>query len=232
MVAASMKSSPAVRTVALAVAVAVAACSLYVVFGEPFVFAVRRVGKTIREHYFVPRYLSRLEELVKRLQRLCDQNHSDNVACVLCKFPQLWGGSFKDPPGLGHISRFVDALRQMLSSSRRNRKSLVFSLQWFESIVAMYNELCVRDPARQIVIRSEQGLEQDRRLQYERLKREYHKVRLGYLAFLEDYARFSRDLNSAFGETMARDWFERPEELSGIDSMSTPKSDNKGSSSE
>jgi hypothetical protein len=223
-VASFVKSSPAVRTVALIVAGAVAACSVYVVFGQPFIVGVTKVCKAIREHHLAPRYLRNLEELVKRLRQLSDRCHTENVACVLCKFPPLWGGSSQDPPGLGHLVALLNGLCAMLTGSPRNRTSLRLSAQWFDLIVAMYNEMCVCEPARRIAMRCEQGLEQDKRLQYERLKREYHKVRLGYLAFLEDYTRLSRDLNSTFGKHMARAWFEKPDELPAIDSINRPES--------
>jgi hypothetical protein len=59
----------------------------------------------------------------------------------------------------------------------------------------------------------EQGLKEDKTLQYERLKREYQKAKLGYVTLLEDYAKFARELDSAFGESIASDYFERPDEL-------------------
>jgi len=96
-------TGPAIRTVALLVVVLVAAWTSHGVLGRPFVLAVRNTCRAKRERSLAPEYLMKLGHLVKKLQRLSDRNHSDNVASVLCKFPPLWGGPFREPVGLSHI---------------------------------------------------------------------------------------------------------------------------------
>jgi alpha-ketoglutarate-dependent taurine dioxygenase len=102
----------------------------------------------------------------------------------------------------------------MLSASRVSKKDLKSSVMLFQLILHMYNRQCVCEPARQVIMRVGQGLSEDKRQQYEYLKREYQTVRLRYFAFLEDYAGFARDLNRAFGESVAWDCSDRPDELS------------------
>jgi hypothetical protein len=212
-VALSVKSSPAIQIIALVVAVTVAVVGIYTAFGQSLVSAARGTAKAIRHRYVAPTYLDRLAGFVKRLDRLCDRCYTGNPACILCRFPELWGGPFTDPPVLGHAAGFVGVLRLVLSTSRRGKKNLVFSVRWFQLVLDMYNRQCVCEPARQVIIRVEQGLDEGKKLQYERLKREYQKAKLGYVTLLEDYAKFARDLNSAFGESIASDYFERPDEL-------------------
>lgn len=215
-------SRPSVQIIALTVAILVAICSLYAVLGRPFVLAVSKTCKATREHFLAPKYLKRLEDFVERLQQFSDRYRAANVACILCKFPPLWDEPFQDPPGLSHITDLLRTLRTMLSGSRRSRKTLVFSLRWFDLIVYMYNDMCVCKPAKKVAIRVEQGLEQEKRREYERQKLEYHKVRSDYLVFLSDYKRVARELNGVFHERIARDWFDTPDELPGIDSINTP----------
>jgi len=202
-----------VQLIAILSLVVIAVYSLYMVLGRPSVLAVRRAAKAIREYYLVPRYFAGLELFVERLQRLCDRGYSDNIARILCDFPPLWGGPLIDPPALWHLAGFVDALHFMLSGSRRSKKNLGFLLRWFRLILDMYNRQCVCEPVKQVVNRAEQGLDEDKKLPYERLKRKYQEVKFGYVVFLEDYAKLVRDVNAAFGESMASDCYDRPGEL-------------------
>lgn len=212
-VALSVKSSPAIQGVALVVAVTVAAGSTYTAFGQSLVSTGREIAKGLKHRYLAPTYLGRLAGFVERLDRLCDRCYSDNPACILRGFPELWGGAFTEPPVLGHAASFVSALRQVLSASRKSKKDLKSSVMWFQLILDMYNRRCVREPARQVIMHVEQGLKEDKTVQYERLRRKYQKAKLGYITLLEDYAKFARDLNSAFGESIATDYFERPDDL-------------------
>jgi hypothetical protein len=192
----------------------IAAVSIYVVFGQTSVGVVRKAGKAIRHYYLVPSYLGDLEGLVKRLKRLCDHSYSDNIPYVLRDYQGLWGSSCRESPAAGYLIGLVDTLLFALSGSRRTKMNLVLSLRWFQLVLNMYDQLCVCEPVREINNHVEQGLEEGKKLRYERLRREYNKTLRGYAAFLEDWAKLVRDMNVAFGETLAGEYFARPEELS------------------
>jgi hypothetical protein len=191
----------------------VAVCSAYVVFGQPSVGVLRRALKALGQHYLVPKYLSQLEGLAKRLQRSCDPHYSDNVPYVLRDYQTLWGAPCGDSSVTGYLAGLVSTFLFTLSGSHQSKTNLVVSLRWFGVILDMYNRQCVCEPVREIINHLEQGLDEDKKLRYQRLRREYSKVLHGYVTFLEDCARFARDLNSAFGENLAGEYFQRPDEL-------------------
>jgi hypothetical protein len=191
----------------------VAVCSAYVVFGQPSVGVLRRALKALGQHYLVPKYLSQLEGLAKRLQRSCDPHYSDNVPYVLRDYQTLWGAPCGDSSVTGYLAGLVSTFLFTLSGSHQSKTNLVVSLRWFGVILDMYNRQSVCEPVREIINHLEQGLDEDKKLRYQRLRREYSKVLHGYVTFLEDCARFARDLNSAFGENLAGEYFQRPDEL-------------------
>lgn len=205
--------APGERRIALGALVVMSACSVYAVFGQRCALAVRRTAKAIRQHCLVPRYFGRFESFVERLDRLCDRDYSDNIPHVLRDITQSWRGPFTDLSALDYFRGLVGTLHVSMAHLRRNKSDFELLLRWFGQMLALYNRQFVCEPVNQVLMRLRQGLEEEKKAQYEHLRQEYQKVKLGYVMFLEQYADFARDLNTAFGENIARDYFERPGEL-------------------
>ncbi len=80
-------------------------------------------------------------------------------------------------------------------------------IEWFESILRIYNNQLVLEPFRQV-----RNMDQNKLTRYE--KEEYEKNREHYVRFLQDYENFARAINRSAGKTIARPCFDRPGTLS------------------
>jgi len=205
--------TPGVQKILLPSTIVITLCCVYAVFGQTGVVALRTAAKAIRHHHLVPNYFERFGVFVDRLQPLCDRGHCDNIPSVLRNFPPVLSGTFTDLPVQSHLADFARALSLMLTTLPRTKRNLVLSVNWFDLILYMYDRQCICDPVRQIRARLDQGVDDTKRAQCENLTREYQKVKLGYVMFREQYAEFARDLNKAFGEPIAREYYEKPDEL-------------------
>lgn len=212
-VTASAGMSPGVRWIVLPSTVLITVSCVYVVFGRPFVLAAREIAKASRHRRLVPGYFDRFEQSVSRLQQLCNRCYSDTVPSVLRDFPPLLRGSFKDVPELDDLAGFAEALHSMLAELPHTKQNLLLSIKWFDLVLHMYDRQCVCKPVKDIQVRLEQGIDEDKITQCDRLRRKYNDVKLGYVMFREQYAEFARDVNNGFGEAIARVYYERPDDL-------------------
>jgi len=213
LVAAYGDLDPGVRRIVLVLLVIIAGCSVYAVLGHCCIRAVQGVAKAIRHHYLVWRYMGRFESFVERLDAFCDRSYCDNIPHVLRDHTQSWNGPFTDLSALERFRELLGTLQRAIFSLPHNKKHFVLFVSLFDWMLAVYNRQFVCQPTREILNRLPSECEGDERSKRERLRREYQKVKLGYVMFLEEYVSFIRDLNNAFGENLARDYFEKPEEF-------------------
>jgi len=205
--------TPGVQKIALPSTIVITVCCVYAVFGQTGVTAVRTAAKSIKQHHLVPKYFDRFGVFVDRLQPLCDRCHCDNVPSVLRNFPPLLSGTFTDLPIQTHLADFAGALSFMLTTLPRTKRNLVLSVKWFDLVLHTYDRQCICEPVRQIRACLDRGIDDEKRTQCDRLMRDYQKVKLGYVMFREQYAEFARDINKAFAEPIAREYYEKPDEL-------------------
>lgn len=212
-VTASVGMSPSIQWIVLPSTIVITVCCVYVVFERSFVMAVRGIAKATKHRRLVPGYFDRFETFVTRLQELCNRCYCDTVPSVLRDFPPLLKGAFRDLPALDHLAGFAAVLHSMLAELPRTKQNLLLAIKWFDLIMHMYDQQCVCEPVKDIQVRLEQGIDDDKRTQCDRLRRKYQDVKFGYIMFREQYAEFARDVNNGFGEAVARIYYERPSEL-------------------
>ncbi len=205
--------TPGVQRVVLPSTIIITVCCVFAVFGQTGVTTVRTVAKAIRHRRLVPRYFDRFRVFVDRLQPLCDRCHCDSIPSVLRNFPPLLSGTFADLPIQSHLADLAGTLSFMASTSPRTKRNLVLSVKWFDSVLLMYDRQCISEPAKQIRLSLDRGIDAQKKPQCDHVMREYQKVKLGYVMFREQYAEFARDINKAFGEPIAREYYDKPDEL-------------------
>jgi hypothetical protein len=205
--------TPAVQRILLPSTVVITLCCISAVFGQTGLATARAASKVIRQHHLVPKYFDKFGAFVDRLQPLCDPGRCDNIPSVLRSFPPLLSGIFTDIPiqsQLGDLARTLTSMHIGLAHTKRN---LALSVRWFDSILTIYDRQCISGPLREIRVCLDKGIDAGKRAQCDHLIREYQKVKLGYVMFREQYAEFARDINKAFGEPIAREYYEKPDEL-------------------
>jgi len=82
-------------------------------------------------------------------------------------------------------------------------------IEWFESILRIYNNQLVLQPFRRV-----RNIDLNKLTKYE--KEDYEKNREHYIRFLQDYENFARAINKSAGKTIARPYFDKPGTLSNV----------------
>lgn len=183
----------------------IAVLSIYVVLGPHFTSIFNKIRIAIRDHLLVKKYFGEFSMFVERLSELSQDSRCDTLPYAFAKMKNI-PPEFNHPRSLMYdLTYFLTIFKQWMNKFPKRDFPLL--IEWFESILRIYNNQLVLEPFRQV-----RNMDQNKLTKYE--KEEYEKNREHYVRFLQDYDNFARAMNRSAGKTIARPCFDKPGTLS------------------
>lgn len=195
----------AIKSTLIILLVIVTLISIYVVFVPLFVKYIKRMNITLKHHSLTKKYFTEFEKLVDRFRKLIDENHCDSIVYVLkdLQTKAMLGGILPFP---GDFTYAFDAFSSSMRKLPLKKQNFLIILRWFESVIDLSNKYLVCNPIKEI-------RKIDKGIVPNICKEKYEECKLTYDRLLDDYMEFARYLNKQFGETIAREYFEKPVKL-------------------
>jgi len=185
--------------------VVIAVASIYVVFGSHVISVWRKIRITIKHHLLVKKYFNQFSMFVDRLSEFSQDSRCDTLPYAFAKMENI-PPEFRHPRSLMYdLTNFLTLFKEWMKKFPKRDFPLL--IEWFESILCIYNNQLVLEPFRQV-----RNMDQNKLTRYE--KEEYEKNREHYVRFLQDYENFARAINRSAGKTIARAYFDKPSTLS------------------
>jgi hypothetical protein len=196
---------PALQYTMVFLLVVIAVASIYVVFGSHAVSVWRKMRIAIKHHLLVKNYFAQFSMFVDRLIELSQDNRCDTLPYAFANMKSMPPEFIRSRSLMCDLANFLTLFKAWMKKSRKGDFELL--IEWFESILRIYNNQLVLEPFRQV-----RNMDQNKLTKYE--KENYEKNREHYVRFLQDYENFARAINTSAGKTIARPCFDKPGTLS------------------
>ena len=179
----------------------------YGIFGQQLINTIKKKAIARQHSVLTQQYFKKFKKFVERFRERMREDHCDAMPHILRNIANDNPKYANILPSTQSFTNAIDACYAAMGKLPVTKDSFLLLVEWFESILNLCNEHLIYRPLEEIRRAGQDEIRENTIEEYKRCKTLYDR-------FLDDYMDFAKDMNSQFGENIARTYYQVPRGLS------------------